>query len=1159
VSEVESDFQQRLLEELLLFLDPVLQAGRDPGVALELIRLTGWSPEALLGSNATAYLEAVGAAAGAVIALSEALSQPPENLDQFVSALQKTADTIKQIDAISQPLGGENRPELATFAKDLMETLGLLYLQRRSDFVIAMLRLLKIIDMESVGEVVYEGRLARYAGDRPRLMLDRLTEVLADPVAYLKLRYEFTGASTSAELAVVMEQLMLPLARLLQMTGAEAIAGRGSSPPQLSPDREARFRRTLVARWFAPFDEPEAHMGFALQPLAADENGPGLVLVPFGHASLSAVLGEWQLNGSLSGTPQGLLVRQQGVDIIAEGGTVIESVTLGLHAEKIAPEDVAFRIGSRTGTHLQIGQFSVSVRGVFSRDRLDYGAQLDVASSAIIVQAGDFDNFLQKVLPKDGFRTDFDLAVGWSNRKGLYFHGSAGLEATLPIHKSILGVLTLESIYLALRTQEIESGAQDPAIETVAAATAKVELGPFRASVERIGLLATFTFPSTGGNLGPANVGLDFKLPDGAGMTIDGEAIVGGGYLSFDSKNEQYAGILQLEVKGGIALKAIGLLTTRMPDGSKGFSLLVIITAEFPPIQLGYGFTLSGVGGLLGVHRTMVIDVLRAGIKNRTLDSILFPQNPVDNATKIISDLRGVFPVASGRFVFGPMAILGWGVPTILTLELGILIELPAPVRVALLGTLTMILPEEKAPAVVVHMDVLGVLDFDKGEVSIDATLYDSRIAIFALTGDMALRANWGASPTFALSAGGFNPRFPAPPAFPALDRLALTLATGDNPRLRLEAYLALTANTAQLGARVDLYAEAPVELLGFEKTLSVEAYLGFDTLIQFSPFGLIADIGALATVRLDGEQLVPVTVNLALTGPQPWHAWGEATVEALGMKWQVPFDVTVGPAAPAELPPPPDPLERLRAALADRRNWSGQLPGDRHMLVTLRQLEVGQSEILVHPLGDLTVRQREAPLEVEIAKFGALPLPARQRYAIDKVEVGSASVTPKTNQQVRDAFAPGQFFDMSDDEKLSRPAFESLPAGYTRLGVGGTTYASDATRTAVFHYDTVIIDKQDEVARQDTGEYFMAPGVVPVLAGLGAAAESPMRRTSSARFAGPSQNVVVNKPAYAIASPDDLAVVTPAMSYVEAEEAQRGLGGDGAGWQVVGAHEVEG
>ena len=63
-----------------------------------------------------------------------------------------------------------------------------------------------------------------------------------------------------------------------------------------------------------------------------------------------------------------------------------------------------------------------------------------------------------------------------------------------------------------------------------------------------------------------------------------------------------------------------------MPDGSPGFSLLIIITAEFGPgIQLGFGFTLLGVGGLLGLNRTMLLEPLVEGVRTGAINSILFP------------------------------------------------------------------------------------------------------------------------------------------------------------------------------------------------------------------------------------------------------------------------------------------------------------------------------------------------------------------------------------------------------------------------------------------------------------------------------------------------------------------------------------------------------
>ena len=77
------------------------------------------------------------------------------------------------------------------------------------------------------------------------------------------------------------------------------------------------------------------------------------------------------------------------------------------------------------------------------------------------------------------------------------------------------------------------------------------------------------------------------------------------------------------------AVTVIGVLDTILPDGSHGFSFLLIITFDFPPIQLGFGFTLNGVGGLGGVNRTMNTDALHAGFRAHTLNNVLFPPDPV--------------------------------------------------------------------------------------------------------------------------------------------------------------------------------------------------------------------------------------------------------------------------------------------------------------------------------------------------------------------------------------------------------------------------------------------------------------------------------------------------------------------------------------------------
>src|SRR5205085_3242250 len=143
----------------------------------------------------------------------------------------------------------------------------------------------------------------------------------------------------------------------------------------------------------------------------------------------------------------------------------------------------------------------------------------------------------------------------------------------------------------------------------------------------------------------------------------DAVVVKGGGFLSFNDQEESYAGVLELAIEDVIQIKAIGLLTTKMPDGSHGFSLLVILTAQFPAIQLGFGFALTGLGGLAGINRTIDTEALRSGVRNGTVSSIMFPDDPVANAPKIVSDVGAVFPPAVGRYVFGPMVELAWGTP----------------------------------------------------------------------------------------------------------------------------------------------------------------------------------------------------------------------------------------------------------------------------------------------------------------------------------------------------------------------------------------------------------------------------------------------------------------------------------------------------------------
>ena len=330
-------------------------------------------------------------------------------------------------------------------------------------------------------------------------------------------------------------------------------------------------------------------------------------------------------------------------------------------------------------------------------------------------------------------------------------------------------------------------------------------------------------------------------------------------------------------------------------------------------------------------------------------------------------------------------------------------------------------------------MDLLGDVDFTAKLVAIDAVLRNSRIAAFTLTGQAALRASWGAQPAFLMAAGGWNPAFKPPASFPQLSRLTLALTQSANPRVRFEAYLALTSNTLQFGANVDLYASIDIPVVG---TFAVAASLGFDALIQFDPFGFVVDIHASVALTWNGKPFLAVSLDLTLSGPHPWHAAGKATFSCLGTH-SVQFSFTSGDASALPTPPTVDAASQLVAELSKVANWTGVLPSGGTWFVLGTNDGQAPDALLLHPLGGLTVKQRLLPLDLQITRIGQARLAGGP--ATFSVTAGSLGGSV-AEVAVTDDFSPAQFLDLSDNEKLSRPSFEPHTAGVT-LGSTGSTF----------------------------------------------------------------------------------------------------------------------
>jgi Family of unknown function (DUF6603) len=1016
----------------------------------------------------------IGGIISATTSLLQAVAATISALDNLASALNSLASSLSGVDP------GDVTAFAGTFAEKLVEHVIVDYLAGFRPVLLRVMALLGIINVDLVPPDASDK--AKVAYQRHDVNLPAVGSLLSDPASYLLGLYGWnTPGFNAAGLLSRIGNLLTEFGAAASFDGASTTLTvlpfvfaptTGANPPGLSATLGVGISDG------ATLDLPSLlPAGWSLQLTAKGELDAGVELriLPPGQLELHA-------SASVDGSIQVVAARTPD-----PGGRL---TIIGIPG--VATLDAA-SMATSIGAQFHWDSGSGVARGAFV-------AGLSITGGKFKVGSDNADGFVASLLSGLDIELDFDLQLGWAGDRGFYIGGNAGLGTTIGVHVTI-GPFTLDSIHL-----ELTASGSGLALET--SATGSGTLGPISASVDRIG--ATTTVGFSPGNLGPAQLDVAFKPPTGLGIVVDAGVVTGGGYISYDPVKGEYAGVLELSLLS-ISIKAIGVLDTKLPDGTPGFSFLIILTFDLPPIQLGFGFTLNGVGGLAGINRTMVLDALRDAMRAHHLDSILFPPDPVANAPQIISDIRTIFPPMAGRYVFGPMLEVGWGTPTLITLEIGVLLEVPDPVRIALLGRLHMALPDDDAALILIQIDILGTLDFGADLLSIDGSLYDSHILLYELSGDMALRLNWGDNPDFAVSLGGFHPRYQPPPGFPALRRMTVSIGAGDFVQLSCTSYMAVTSNSYQFGAAVQLSASAG----GF----SVHGHVGFDALFMFNPFSFDVEFSAGVDVQYQGVTLLGINLDAELSGPTPWHVHGSASIQILFFSVSASVDLTWGDDNAVSLPAIPV-LPQLNTALTTPASWSAQLPAGTEQAVTLRGLPPADTDIVVHPMGSLTVRQKIVPLDVPVTKFGnAAPADGGQ-FAIASVTLGNH---PAAITAVQDAFARGQYQQLSDSDKLSAPAFEQFDCG-VQIGDPAVRGGHDAPRTVTMQWRYVPDPTKASVLNRFAA---VSAELFGACVQLGAGARAMVSNTGLARYTGPdTTSVLATGPvSYVVSSTDDLSV----------------------------------
>lgn len=884
--------------------------------------------------------------------------------------------------------------------------------------------------------------------------------------------------------------------------------GFDSLPGSPSPNADLISGRTLTAELSYTIEaadgtEIEAHLVLSFVVRPQNEQGFGIEVLVGGGGKFEQKFGDWKVSFAVDGVPD--------VDLRAK---------IGVEHDGELP---TFHVGRPTGTNLTIGAPSVEVTASLADQDLDI--KLNTEQGGFVLQKDKkTDGFLNSIMPENPIFGAFDFGIGYSLKKGLYVDGGSGLTVLVPLHVSVGGLVLLNSFFLKLTGNGKGNGVL---VETSVGLSTKF-LG-FAATIERVGLIHNLSIPEGKKNAGLFNIDIAFKPPNGVGLSLDLGILKGGGFLYFDPDKGEYFGAIELSFKGSIAIKAIGIINTKMPDGSKGFSMLVIITVEkFQPITLPFGLFLTGVGGLLGLHRTARIDVLREGIKTNALKSILFPEDVVANMSRIISDLRQVFPPLKDRFLVAPMAQITWGTGSMITLELGLLLEIPL-LRIAILGVLKVLMPKKEPSELKLQVNFLGVIDFDEEYISFDASLYDSKLLTFTLTGDMALRVKWGAEKAFILSVGGFHPAYKeAPGDLQNMTRLTISLLSGENPRITAQCYFAVTSNTVQFGAKVELYAAAS----GF----NIYGFLGLDVLFHFNPFYFVAALAAGVALRRGSNVIMGIRVSGQLSGPKPWDVRGEASVSMLFFSVSVPFHKTWGDDPDVIADEFEDLTQRLTAELNDDRNWRADPPRFSNLHVSIKKVEAAANKVVVHPFGVLTFSERLVPLGVTIEKFGLKKPKDANRFTIAPTD------TAVLSEAASELFAPANFLDLNDSEKLSRPSFETMPSGFRITGYGALQVPAAVNKSV--DYELTYVRKNRGV-QEPAGGYKFSKELFKASLRGGAVAKSSLSFLNNRPSVNGPDEVKVEREGFEIVTTSDMNLATKngtAGSYTEAAQQMKAL-----------------
>ena len=707
-----------------------------------------------------------------------------------------------------------------------------------------------------------------------------------------------------------------------------------------------------------------------------------------------------------------------------------EAIKVEASAEFGRTSNNTLEIFSTKVADLSIDDYPLSVFFSYENGAFDAGVSGAAHNLKLLLKLKNQNEFFNKILHKDIEINLEELKLAYTIKKGFSIDGSYYVEIPLETNIEFQGI-KFSNIC-------VEIGGKDGNLVSKVCTSFTADLHGFAISFNDLGIGCTCNVLDSKGKFGDFNLSPEFKYPNGLGIAIDTSCVSGAGMLNWDK--DKITGIFSLEILEKFGVETYFLFTMNP------FSFAGALNFQFDPgIQLGMGFVLTGIGGSLGINRGLSVDKLRTALYEGNLSSVLFVKDLKSNLDKVLENLSVYYPYADNQYYFGFLAQLTWG--ELLKADLGLFIQGPT-LKVIIAGELSIKVASSTDSLLSINVSFMGGIELSKG-LFFDASIHDSKLVGLNLEGDMALRIYWaGSTKGFILSAGGFHPDYKPSEGFdlPAeMKRLSIGLKYSF-VKMSLEAYFAITSNTVQFGARVDIKAAS--------HGWGISGYLFFDALFQFKPFYFKIKTGAGVTLKAFGRTLLSVRLSFELSGPAQWNAKGTAYVKILFFEVGVDFDVTWGKKQNDNHRA----LVKVYSLFYDEwnksENWETISSDDSGKLVYM--LNSKKQNDIVCPSDLISFSQCAVPLNTDMERYGEKEIDDYTKIEISSVKIGDEPSMVRSEDGASgdyelntDAFAPSLIKELTDDEKLAASSYEDMESGFklgTDFGVKNSENVKNVT-----------------------------------------------------------------------------------------------------------------